>query len=173
MQNVPIQFSYEVAEGKFYAGEYPHHRDDGGSPGKIEQVVNFGINDFIDLTEEGELEPYTQFLPEGIGHYRFPIKDHHVPKTMEQLQDILTTIDRLLKSGRKVYVHCWGGIDRTGVIVACWFVFRGLTAKRAFAEYERRWATNPMAHMLDWTPLIFKSKDYIKQYRDWLNSEHL
>jgi protein-tyrosine phosphatase len=171
MQNVPIKFSYEVEEDKLYAGQYPRDRDDIDSSAKIDQIVNFGITDFIDLTEEDELEPYTQFLPEGIGHYRFPIEDVHVPETMEQLHDILTTIDRLLNSGRKVYVHCWGGTDRTGVIVACWFAFRGLPAEQAFTEYKKRWMTNPKSKMLNWKPLIFERVDYIREYSNWLSTE--
>jgi protein-tyrosine phosphatase len=176
MEKRPIKFSYEVVEDKFYAGEYPRDKDDVASLTKIGQFVDFGITDFIDLTEDGELAPYAQFLPEGIGHYRFPLPDVTAPKTFEQLHNILTTIDRLLNSGRKVYVHCFGGIDRTGVIVACWFAYCGLSAEQAFTEYKKRWATNPKAERPEFKlhrrdPLIFHRKEYIREYGDWLKNK--
>jgi len=33
-----------------------------------------------------------------------------------------------------VYVHCWGGIGRTGTVVCCWLVERGLTGEQALVE---------------------------------------
>ncbi len=40
----------------------------------------------------------------------------------------LDTIDRLLDEGRTVYVHCWGGIGRTGTVVGSWLVRHQVTA---------------------------------------------
>lgn len=33
---------------------------------------------------------------------------------------ILDAIDDSLAAGRATYVHCWGGVGRTGTVVACW-----------------------------------------------------
>ena len=52
---------------------------------------------------------------------RYPIVDLSIP-TVEATVEILDGIDRCLEAGRNVYVHCWGGIGRTGTIVACWLV---------------------------------------------------
>ena len=30
------------------------------------------------------------------------------------MQEILDAVDRALAAGRNVYLHCWGGIGRTG-----------------------------------------------------------
>ena len=38
-----------------------------------------------------------------------------------------------------VYVHCWGGIGRTGTTVGCWFVRHGRTGDQALAEIAERW----------------------------------
>ena len=29
------------------------------------------------------------------------------------------------EEGRRVYVHCWGGLGRTGVVIGCWLVRHG------------------------------------------------
>jgi len=49
-----------------------------------------------------------------------------------------------------VYVHCWGGIGRTGTVVGCWLVRHGLDdgdPVRTIARLRRRtpdaWAASP------------------------------
>lgn len=169
MNQVPIEFSYEVIRDRFYAGEYPRDKNDRSAKAKVQKFLDFGITDFIDLTEDGEKATYTFLLPKGIGHYRFPILDRSVPEMMEQLQEILDTIDRLIVSDRKVYVHCWGGIDRTGLIVGCWFVYKGMSVEDALAEFERLWATNPKSAWT--TPMIRYRKDFVVRYADWLHGK--
>jgi protein-tyrosine phosphatase len=39
---------------------------------------------------------------------------------------ILDDIDAALAEERTVYVHCWGGVGRTGTVVGCWLVRHGL-----------------------------------------------
>jgi protein-tyrosine phosphatase len=39
---------------------------------------------------------------------------------------ILDDIDAALADDRGVYVHCWGGIGRTGTVVGCWLMRHGL-----------------------------------------------
>jgi len=35
---------------------------------------------------------------------------------------MLDAIDDSLAAGRATYVHCWGGVGRTGTVVACWLL---------------------------------------------------
>ena len=44
-----------------------------------------------------------------------------------------------------VYVHCWGGIGRTGTVVGCWLVRHGMTGDEALAEFASpgRWFNRP------------------------------
>jgi hypothetical protein len=41
-------------------------------------------------------------------------------KSRAETKKILNTIGSALKRGDNVYVHCWGGSGRTGVVVGCW-----------------------------------------------------
>ena len=66
-----------------------------------------------------------------------PIPDTGNPKPA-QVESILDTIDTAIAAGRRVYVHCWGGIGRTGTIVGCYLVRHGLTGDQALAEIARR-----------------------------------
>lgn len=117
----PLYQSYEVrANGIIYAGEYPGDKSDEIARQKIEQMHHFGIRHFIDLTEEGELRPYSHLLPAGTTYTRFPIADCGAPKSIESVQSLLLRIEELKKMDGYVYVHCWGGVGRTGTIVACY-----------------------------------------------------
>jgi protein-tyrosine phosphatase len=42
------------------------------------------------------------------------------------MQTVLDTIDESLKAGRTVYIHCWGGVGRTGTVVGCWLLRHSL-----------------------------------------------
>ncbi|GHT17731.1 hypothetical protein FACS1894189_4180 [Planctomycetales bacterium] len=169
----PIEKSYEVIPNKFYAGEYPRGVDDDESQERIDRFLQFGITDFINLTgnngDRRGLKPYDQLLPNDVRTHHFPIEDYTLPQSFEELHHILTTIDELINAGHKVYVHCFAGVDRTGMIVACWFAYQGLSAEQSFNEYEKRWKTNPKSKEIDWQPLIYVRKNYIEQYILWKN----
>ena len=38
---------------------------------------------------------------------------------------ILDAIDASLAAGSPVYVHCWGGVGRTGTVIGCWLLRHG------------------------------------------------
>lgn len=38
-------------------------------------MLHFGVRHFVDLTEEGELKPYSHLLPKDATYMRFPIRD--------------------------------------------------------------------------------------------------
>jgi protein-tyrosine phosphatase len=52
------------------------------------------------------------------------------------MREILTQIARALEGDAPVYVHCWGGIGRTGTVVGCWLVERGHTGPSALEQLK-------------------------------------
>ena len=54
--------------------------------------------------------------------------------TPEGYDAIIADIERELAADRPVYVHCWGGVGRTGTVVGWWHVARGATAEEALAR---------------------------------------
>ena len=85
---------------------------------------------FVDLTQEGELEPYSVHVEPPARYVSRPIRDFSVP-TREQLVAILDEIDDELDAGGVVYVHCWAGCGRTGVVVGSWLVRHGADPQKA------------------------------------------
>lgn len=116
----PIENSYEVTKN-IYAGEYPRNKDDESSYAKLKHFKSFGITHFVDLTEVGELQPYESLLYKGAKYFRFPIKDESIPQSTEDVRGLIAKITKVIKDSpkAKVYIHCWGGVGRTGLIVGC------------------------------------------------------
>ena len=122
--NRPLYQSYCVA-GNVFAGEYPGDKYGEKSETKIRQMVHFGVRHFVDLTEEGELNPYAQLLPDDCTYTRFPIRDVSVPKSVDEVERWVYKIQELSRrNDGYVYIHCWGGVGRTGTIVACYLAER-------------------------------------------------
>lgn len=67
---------------------------------------------------------------------QLPIKDLSVP-TERHVTRILNQIDLCIKHGKPVYVHCLGGIGRTGTVVGCYLVRHGLSTGKNALEMIR------------------------------------
>ena len=149
----PDPNTYWVIPGRFLAGEYPGARDKAEAKTKIAAFLKAGITTFIDLTEAHELAAYHPLLPAtGIEYRRLSIRDLGVPHTRSHMTEILDAIDDALTRGRNVYVHCWGGIGRTGTVVACWLRRQGRNGEQALAELAGFWQTVGKRHRAPNTP---------------------
>jgi predicted protein tyrosine phosphatase len=131
MVSSPIPDSYWVESGRLLAGEYPGARLEHDVLPRLDAFAEAGITSFIDLTEEREgLSAYEPLLEERARFARRPIADGGCP-TENELTEILDLIDAELDRGETVYVHCWGGHGRTGLVVGCWLVRHGLSGEQA------------------------------------------
>ena len=145
--NRPIPNSYWVREGRFAAGEYPGDQNSREAAAKVRMLLEAGIDCFIDLTQERDgLLPYEQIahkqagtLGRSVRRESHPIRDMSVPRGAKDMAAILDDIDEALDQGRNVYVHCWGGIGRTGTVVGCWLVRHGLTGQGALDQIAEWW----------------------------------
>lgn len=172
----PIPESYWVEQGRFLAGEYPAHNLGEQLRGRLDSFLDFGIDTFIDLTDPDELPPYLPMLAEQARYYeidvrykRFSINDHSVP-ARENMQTILDEIDASLNAGRKVYLHCWGGIGRTGTVVGCYLVRRGFSGKEALAQLAEWWQGVPKSRIWPFTPETGGQMEFVLNWEDNLPS---
>ena len=125
----PIPNSYWVIPGRLAAGEYPGGRRQGEASAKLRDLLDAGIDHFVDLTDTGELVPYGDIaelearnMGIRISRARFPIYDGSIPQKPEDMTAILDNIDQAIAADHRVYVHCMGGIGRTGTVIGCWLV---------------------------------------------------
>jgi hypothetical protein len=139
----PFPKSYWVIPGRLLAGEYPGSLLLSEAREKIDGLLNLDINTFIDLTLYDHLEPYEPMLrieakrlSKTYVYEKMGIRDLSVPSRRD-MQKILNTIDLALNDERNVYVHCWGGIGRTGTVVGCFLARHGLIGQTALNEIAR------------------------------------
>jgi protein-tyrosine phosphatase len=166
----PIEHCYWVVEDKLLAGEYPRTKDPDTSQKKIEALIRAGVTLFIDLTEETEgLLAYGAFLRThtGVSHRRFPIRDLSTPRSEEATKEILDAIDGEIEKGGVVYVHCWGGVGRTGTIVGCWLARNGHGGKAAVFRLREIWQQCPKSAYRN-APETPEQERYIIEWKETL-----
>ncbi len=138
---------YPIEPGILLAGEYPGDLHPATAVARIRLLVAAGVRTFIDLTRpEDGLTPYAGMLDNisaetghSLRHLPFPIPDMGIP-TPETARAAITAIRESIESAPAVYLHCWGGIGRTGTIAGCWLRESGLRPDEALRRVQHLYA---------------------------------
>jgi protein-tyrosine phosphatase len=149
IQNDPMFISSSVqhylVHDRLFAGEYPGSLAPEVTEDRLKALLAKGVQTFIDLTTSNDgLDPYEPVLRElgdGFARYSHEIPDMSTPTSPEVMRGILDRLRAEIDAGRTCYVHCWGGIGRTGTVIACWLKESGLDAAAALDEVQRRYAS--------------------------------
>ena len=158
----PIENSYWIMPELFLAGEYPRNVDEKSSVNKLNCLYKAGIKVFIDLTGPTDrLKPYS--LYPGQTRFNFFISDLSIPSSV-LMKEILDTIDFHIQANIPTYLHCWGGVGRTGTVVGCWFIRQGYTAKEALSHLNTAWHQCPKSFYRE-IPDTKEQLNFILTYR--------
>lgn len=162
----PLNLSFYVGGQNIFAGEYPGDKYEAKAEDKIRQMTEFGVRHFIDLTEEGELKPYAHLLPSDATYTRFPIRDVNVPRSIDDVKTLIGHIDELSAcNDGYVYIHCWGGVGRTGTIVACYLAqhMEHPTLEKVLSQLRTRFSEMPKSAYRR-TPETSEQDQFVQKY---------
>ncbi|MGA2490794.1 MAG: phosphatase [Anaerolineales bacterium] len=172
MSDKPIPESYWVVPGSFLAGGYPiAYLDEAAARACLSAFLEAGFNTYFDLTRLGELPAYLPDLQEQAARYnisihyqRITVQDRGLP-AHDQMAALLDAIDAALAAGRKVYLHCWGGIGRTGMTVGCWLVRHGMTGGQALIRLNELYQTAEQSRLISQAP---ETDAQVRYILDWI-----
>jgi len=103
-------------------------------PGELKWLRQQGIEVLVSLTEDPLRRDWINEA--GLLAVHVPMTDME-PPSQDELDRCMTAIAKAHFHQLGVAVHCGAGLGRTGVVLACVFVTRGLTAKNAIARIRR------------------------------------
>lgn len=163
----PHANTYWVEPGRILAGEYPGAHTPDAAVEKVGRLLDAGIDTFIDLTEPHELSPYEQVLRTeaqrrglDVRYHRFPIRDVSVPSQPSEMAAILDTVRDAVAAGNRVYIHCWGGVGRTGTVVGCHLVRSGLSGEVALQRLSELFSVMEKA--------VLRESPETPEQREWV-----
>ena len=165
---------YPIEAGKLYGGEYPGHPQPEVAKIRLRSLITLGIRTFVDLTAPADrMAPYEGLLVEleneaggPLRRISLPIADMGIPEAGETMQTILRHIRESCSLSPAVYVHCWGGIGRTGTVVGCWLRECGYDPEAALAHVQHLYTSHmPKVRIHPESPQTPAQKDYIRNWK--------
>ena len=164
--------SYWVLFDKLLAGENPVRFDEEITRRRLDVLLEAGFDTFIDLTESDELPTYLTLLKQEAeathrraDYHRFPIADRGLPARAEMIA-VLDALDQAISNGHKVYLHCWGGVGRTGTAVGCYLVRHGRTGQQAVDQIAAWWQDIPKRRVYPRSPETDEQVNFILDWRE-------
>lgn len=176
-QATPFDRSYWVIPGKLLAGFYPSSDIPVLAAERLKNLILSEVGHIINLTENDEInrfdKPLVDYVPEliKIGHEmkkeitckRIPVRDLDIPTT-EVMKQILDEIDGAILNGKTVYVHCLGGIGRTGTVVGCYLARHGIAVGgKALTKIKKLRRNDPGAYIQ--SPETIAQRAFVKNWK--------
>lgn len=165
----PIEYSYQVSPNVF-AGEHPLFDIYKSSiRGNIPMLLKFGITVFLDLTQSYEVPEYASFLPSDVQRISFPIRNFDVPSSVESVMNLFRRLEQLIheRPHAKLYIHCHGGVGRTGTIVACYYIyFEHFSFEESLDKMKRKYAQSPRSRIMD-APETQSQVEFVRRFAEY------
>jgi hypothetical protein len=167
----PHDNCYWLLPGRLLAGEFPGAADAALQRQRLNDLLAAGVRQVLNLTEASEpLPDYRAALQKAaatlglqVDVQRHPIVDYGLPD-VATMRRILHGVDTALRTDRPLYLHCHGGIGRTGTVVGCLLVQHGFTGEEALALIARKWQVMAKRDRAPDSPETEAQRDFIRRW---------
>jgi hypothetical protein len=167
----PHDNCYWLLPGLVLAGEYPASRDPARpelTKTRIAALLAAGIREFVDLTSAAEALPsYRDAIEQAaaglaitVDHQGLSIADYSVPDAA-LMRQILSRLHQAIVAQRPVYLHCQGGIGRTGTVAGCLLVEAGFSGAEALALIAAKWQVMAKRDRAPQSPETAQQRDFV------------
>ncbi|CAJ1959674.1 unnamed protein product [Cylindrotheca closterium] len=172
--------TYWVIPNAFLAGEYPGAATPEASQQKLRAYLDLGVTCFFDLTFPGEKPEYESILKEEaalrnrqhnssrpVEYHRYSIPDFGIPSNPNLMKELLEDMNQAMNErNQTIYVHCRGGIGRTGTTVGCFLKQYGNydNGDEALQELNRLFQTSGRSLESSFSP---ETPDQIRFIKEW------
>ena len=114
----------KMGDKKIYIGPYPQSEND------FKVISECGIDSILNVQSEKDLIfrqinhqlQLKQAKSHGLTIYRYPIEDFSQQDLLDKLKGAGDLLNKLLKEGKTVYVHCTAGMSRAAATVIIYLV---------------------------------------------------
>jgi protein-tyrosine phosphatase len=167
----PHDNCYWLLPGLVLAGEYPASRDPARpemTQTRITALLDAGVREFVDLTSAAEaLPPYSEAIDQAAArleveviHQRWAIADYSVPDPA-LMRQILSRLHQAIAAKRPVYLHCQGGIGRTGTVAGCLLVECGFSGAEALGLIDAKWQVMAKRERAPQSPETAQQREFV------------
>lgn len=103
--------------------------------GMVDHVVS--LLEPLEAEAAGLAEEAAACERHGVGFYNFPITDHGVPANIDHYRRVAHTIDRRLRAGQALVIHCRAGLGRAPSLAISALIQGGMNADEAILRVGR------------------------------------
>jgi len=167
----PHDNCYWLVPGRLLAGQHPGGRGATDVAGTVAALLAAGVRQTLDLTSPGEgLADYAPLLTQQAAAqgwqaqvHRAPVADFSVPDA-RRMRWVLDHLQAALDGAAPLYLHCHGGIGRTGTAIGCLLVEQGFSGDEALALIAHKWQVMEKRQRAPESPETEAQRQFIRRW---------
>lgn len=120
----------------------------------VKTIINLEDSENIKKMEENLAKKFRMTVISPWLHVKSPPLRWECP-SKEDLHEVVNIIEKEIQIGNPIYVHCFQGVDRTGMVIA------------AYRVIVQKW--DPEGAISEWKQVVEKATIPLSEWQNWYN----